>query len=294
MTHTRWKLLAGCFGIAVCGLGALAGASRKLPLAMGCDYRPMVMDEQQQVAAVIPVQPVRMGAVEKKLREDATKPPVVLVPTIPQAASSVSSIPIELLNVVGEIKPPVLVSPPTLPSTQSLVLPGVLQGVPENHVPPMPAVEVKIMKSAEAKVAIPEYVQIPGATPVPALESIPEITLTMKMAGGLPTVELRSRSGAFLMISCEQIDIAARGPKDDLPSSIKASGKVKFSASGCQGTCDELVFNPKSMEGTLRNAVKLQCSQGGPITELTADQIAFQLRPDSKEQFSIFSESKPR
>ena len=247
MTHTRWKLLAGCFGIAMCGLAALAGASRKSPLAMGCHYRPLVSDDPRQVEAVIPVQPVLMGAVEKKWEEAATKPPVVVIPTIPPAPTLAIESPRPLaINPV----PPVIATPVNSPGTKNVY--------------------------SEMKAEV-----------VPGLAATPEVTLSMRMTGGLPTVEIWSKTGSFLMISCEQIDIAARGPKDDLPSSIKACGRVKFSTSGCQGTCEELVFNPNSMEGTMRNAVKLLCTQGGPTTELMADQIAFQLRPDSKGQFSI-------
>lgn len=327
MTHARWKLLAGFFGLSMCGLAALASASGTRNVALGCAYRPDL--ESREVAQVMPLQPP-VPKVERVEFVTPLPPPIVIPAPTPPAA------PRPMLPAVAaelSLAPAVPAAPATQPQTLDLPLPAPALQKPSQpdakfDLPPVP--DTKSQTSTPLlPVLSPVTPQptgltspVPGATPwtipvigepvatlptnpttperkpsvkapaiptidatkpwtapTPVAPSVPEIEIIVRMTGTTPSLSLRSSNGSFLNVKCDQLEIAARGPKDELPPSIRATGKVTFSASGCEGQCDELVFNPKAMDGTLKNAVRVKCSNQGTVTEFTAVQVAIQLKP---------------
>ena len=143
--------------------------------------------------------------------------------------------------------------------------------------------ELPGLKNASQVPAVPEL-QSPELIPAPKkpLPTPPSsddgIKVVVRMTSGRPSLAILSDGAEMLTLTCEQLDLAARGPGDDSVSAIKASGKVTFTAPGCQGQCDELVLNPKSWDGSMLKNVRVKCSQGRGDSELSADKMTFKLR----------------
>lgn len=105
-----------------------------------------------------------------------------------------------------------------------------------------------------------------------------DVAMVVKFEKGKNNIELRSSIGGFIVIDCQQFLVDSDVGKGETPSSIKASGNVRFSTSGCKGSCEELVINPKTLEGTFRNAVKVIYTSGNTETQIMAEQMTFQLK----------------
>ena len=234
--------------------------------------------------------------------------PVINVPTIsPVSTPQATAIPVVSVPIISHepavvVPTPLIVSVVQTPSPKSPSNEPRVTGFNFSTTPPVnstptwapqttaPAPSSMMMlrefpgqKSASQVPAVPEL-SSPELIPAPKklLPTPPSsddgIKVVVRMTSGRPSLAILSDGAEMLTLTCEQLDLAARGPGDDSVSAIKASGKVTFTAPGCQGQCDELVLNPKSWDGSMLKNVRVKCSQGRGDSELTADKMTFKLR----------------
>lgn len=286
MTNPRFTIAAGVLGMSLCGLAAIANSSGKAGSPMGC-YRASPTDklispetqstEQYQVALKVvsdppvDIPPVTPPMIEMpKVEKPVSPPPPMSIPTIPEIA----------------------VVPPLTPTVEPAQL--AIPKIPETTVvqTPPPVLVVPELKSAPQTAAKPDVPNlelipapsnsIPPATPIPSstpAKPNPEnIKIMVQMNVGRPSLTILSDNAEVMTLTCEQLDLAARSPGDETVSGIKATGKVTFTAPGCQGSCDELQLNPKSWDGMMLKNVKAKCTNGKSSTELAADKMTFKLR----------------
>lgn len=297
MTNPRFTIAAGVLGMSLCGLAAIANSSGKAGSPLGC-YRASPTDklvspepqsiEQYQVAMKVvsdppvDIPPALPPMIElPKVEKPASPPPPMSIPTIPDVA------------VVPPLVPtiePAQLAIPKIPETTVVQTPPPVLTVPELKTAPQ--AEAKIvpeLKAAPQAAAKPDVVmidlpapsnRIPPATPTnePAKPNPEGIKIIVQMNTGRPSLTILSDNAEMMSLTCEQLDLAARGPGDESVSGIKATGKVTFTAPGCQGVCDELLLNPKSWDGTMLKNVKAKCTHGNSSTELAADKMTFKLR----------------
>ena len=291
MTNPRFTIAAGVLGMSLCGLAAIANSSSKAGSPLGC-YRAgepgkLVSPETQspdqyQVALKVvsdppvdipPAMPpmIELPALQKPT--PTPTPPPLNIPVIPQA----------------EVVPPLLatVEPaqlaiPKLPETTVVQSPPSFPILPELNAAPQTAakpetqiVDLPIPARVNPQATGSPYQTLPNE---PAKVNPEGIKIVVQMNTGRPSLTILSDNAEMMTLTCETLDLAARGPGDETVSGIKASGKVTFTAPGCQGTCDELLLNPKSWDGTMLKNVKAKCTNGNSGTELAADKMTFKLR----------------
>lgn len=286
MTNPRFTIAAGVLGLSLCGLAAIANSSGKAGSPIGCyragepvkDVSPATQSsERYQVALkVVSDPPVDVAPV--------TPPMIELPKPVPPPVSQSTSLAIPVI-------PEPSVIPPLTPTVEpaQLAIPKIPDATPVAPTPPPPVLIVPELKAAPQTAAKPEVVlidlpvpsnQIPPATPPAAtVKPAPEgIKIIVQMNAGRPSLTILSDNAEMMTLTCETLDLAARGPGDESVSGIKASGNVTFTAPGCQGTCDELLLNPKSWDGSMLKNVKAKCTNGTGTTELAADKMNFKLR----------------
>jgi hypothetical protein len=294
MTNPRFTIAAGVLGMSLCGLAAIANSSGKAGSPLGC-YRSgepgkLVSPETQ---ATEPYQVALKVVSDPPVDIPPVSPPLIELPNLEKPTPPPPTIPLIPQNtVVPPLLPtiePAQLAIPKLPETT------VVQSPPSNLIVP----EIKTAPQAAAK---PEVVmlELPAPTPTPTPTNVipqatgavippltraveptanPEgIKIIVQMNNGRPSLTILSDNAEMMTLTCEQLDLAARSPGDETVSGIKASGKVTFTAPGCQGSCDELLLNPKSWDGTMLKNVKAKCTNGNSGTELAADKMTFKLR----------------
>jgi hypothetical protein len=286
MTNPRFTIAAGVLGMSLCGLAAIANSSGKAGSPLGC-YRagetikpisPATQStEQYQVALkVVSDPPVDIPPVTPPLIQlPSTDKPVV--PTPPMSIPTIPD-----LAVVPPLTPtvePAQLAIPKLPESPRDTLPPPQVVVPESK--PAPQAVAKPDAPILDLIPAPSNV-IPQATPpapaAPAALNADGIKIIVQMIAGRPSLTILSDNAEMMTLTCEQLDLAARGPGDESVTGIKATGKVTFTAPGCQGSCDELTLNPKSWDGSMLKNVKAKCTSGTGTTELAADKMNFKLR----------------
>ena len=289
MTNPRFTIAAGILGMSLCGLAAIANSSGKAGSPLGC-YRagepnklvsPATQStEPYQVALkVVSDPPIDLPPATPpipelpKAEKPASPPPPMSVPIIPEVAVVPPLIPTiepaqlaipKIPDATTALPPPTLVAPDLKPAPQAVAKPDA----------PMPDL-IPAPPTTRPPATTPP-VTVPSATVV---KPDPEgIKIIVQMNAGRPSLTILSDNAEMMTLTCEQLDLAARGPGDETVSGIKATGKVTFTAPGCQGVCDELLLNPKSWDGTMLKNVKAKCANGHSGTELAADKMTFKLR----------------
>ena len=283
MAFARGKITAGLLGLSLCGLAAVASSTGRAGSPLGCHK----MDDPKAVTAPVKVLAPPVAS-PPPIEIPPPSPPAIELPILPGVTPSATPEPIGLtipqleLTQAPAIPPvavptvkdpiPLAIPPVTAPTPPPAAVPQLV--VPE-PVPARPAVQAPSVPVPD--LAIPEPKVVPPVPSVPSSSSA-GVKLVVTLTGGMPSLTVLSDGTEMLTITCEQLDFAARGPGDDSVSAIKATGKVQFQAPGCRGTCDELVINPKTWDGTMFKNVRVTCRQGSGESELMAEKMAFKLR----------------
>lgn len=280
MVASRWKIMAGMFGLSLGGLALLTGQGFKKCTDTKCH------------------------ASERPTTVVFNEPPLVvqasaLMPAVPPA---------ELVIPAG---PSIPVLEPTLPPVCPTAMQVQVVPMELPVVPPMPfpttafAVETAPMPKPVCEAPLPRYSitpeiqtvstprEIPEATPIfviPETELPIDVTplkpapskyrITLRVGGdGEPVFEVRNGDELLLKVMSEKVDVKSPIEKGQNLASIKAMGKVRFVGFGSEGVCDELSVLAGTGDVTLGGNVKVQVKDkfGRTETELTGDKMNYRL-----------------
>jgi hypothetical protein len=102
--------------------------------------------------------------------------------------------------------------------------------------------------------------------------------IILRVGEGEPSFEVRSGDDLVLKVVCENVDVKSP-EKGRGPSSVKASGKVRFAGFGAIGTCEELSFLAGSGEVAMTGTVRIQVKDklGRIESELFAESVKYKL-----------------
>lgn len=141
--------------------------------------------------------------------------------------------------------------PPAAPRNPSLGLPSA-PSVPSPNVPPSP----------EPPAAAPSTPPAPGP-----------FKMFLRMGGSArPRFEVKDGDALILKVYFDHVDLK------NTHEGLTATGNVRLHGSGLDGTCDQLSLSSTKGEVELKGNVKLTCYRGGASSQLTAEQVKFQLK----------------
>ena len=305
MTLTRWKLLAGVLGISIAGVVASADPhcsgnsplqSRRpaTPPVQNANYAPTVSivplivpvtaSETAQAVTAPPITPslpmfevlpavgvptLVVVPAPKPLEiqplvaiPDAVKAPAITLPTFTPVADKVIDLPLPM-TVVKPIPVPVVAPIPELPTK-----PPVQYATP-------PTFEAPVVGDVPAVVASRKPLAKPEETPTEASS----VRVVVRLGNSQPKFEVLNGEEVLLKATCEKIDVRSIG-KGEGVTPLKATGGVRFTAPGCEGTCDQLTVLPGTGEVELAGTVNVRCKNGKAETVIVADHMRFKLGAD--------------
>jgi hypothetical protein len=304
MTLTRWKLLTGTFGLAVCGIAALAEPA--------CQKSKQNTDAVAQAnCAVPPPVPVTVP-----LPMPAPLPEIATVVPVPLSLPPVETTPAPKLAVTSPADaPPVTLTPPVIealriqetaaePKTESpagfarFLNEAIQAGEPVAQ--PVPAITLPAVVSTPpmpAPVPVPVPVNSPAPpvqmVPVPAIvetKTAPAVQTTgytaasekkfkvlLQIGDTLPKFEIRDGEDVLLKVVADKVDVKSPAERSELWATLKAGGQVKFVTPGGEGVCDELQVIPGSGEVVASGSVKFSYNWGKVETAVTSERMTFRL-----------------
>ena len=330
MTLTRWKLLAGVFGIAMVGVVAMANpqcpgkqdpARETAPPTREVAFKPADTPKTFSVAIPATVKAAeRLPDLVPIASAPVSPPKVEFAPTIPALPST------PRMELPAELPTPIAFAPVQLPSVTPTPLPTPLPTQDRVIELPLPgfAATKPGLPTAELKLELPRVdpQPIPSSPPLVKFEPTlpasqpPATPIVAVPTGGLSPfdapapsrapvavteapavkeeVETRVRvvvplgkspakfdvlagDSVLLQAVCEQVEVRSPSEKGGAASPIKASGKVRFTAPGCEGTCDSLAVLPGTGEVELTGSVRVLCKHGKAETEIQAATMKFKL-----------------
>lgn len=232
--------------------------------------------------------------------EEPTKP--ALNPLIPAAAATPLPLPIPS---GPESRPatvpaqPLLAIPGSAPSpvaeTPSIPAPVPTNITPEKIEPGLPAVPVFAEPIKPAPTAVAPTAAVGEQTPprlienkpIPASSSptLPEPTTTaekklkviLHLGDERPRFEVRDGDDVYLKVLCERVDVKSPGENGENMSVLRATGKVKFTTPGGEGTCDELMLTAGTGQVTVQGKVAFKYNWGKVETTVSGNSMTFRL-----------------
>jgi hypothetical protein len=134
----------------------------------------------------------------------------------------------------------------------------------------------------------PDAAPRPGGDPLvhstaartPAAATVSKYRILLRVGEGEPTFEVKCGDDLLLKVTCEKVDIKSP-EKGNGPSSVKASGKVRFAGFGAEGTCEELSFLAGTGEVSMAGAVKIHVKDklGRVESELSTESVRYKIDP---------------
>jgi hypothetical protein len=103
------------------------------------------------------------------------------------------------------------------------------------------------------------------------------VRVVLKLGAGQPRFEVLAGEDTLLKVVSDRVDVRSPSEKGETMSALKAAGAVRFSAPGCEGTCQELTVLPGSGDVDLSGDVRVRCKQGKGETEIVASRMTFKL-----------------
>ncbi|MFO0800332.1 MAG: hypothetical protein U0804_22930 [Gemmataceae bacterium] len=312
MTISRYKIMAGILGVSLGGLAVAGQCSRpdtphrsndtppadpKVPSA---GTKPAPLPAVPAPPAVLPLPTLPSPATvdlpalplptsaPSKLPELPVVPPVkveaprpVSVPTpvvIPASGTTLPDVtpalpatpPVAPMTPKAAQLPAVEPLTPSVPTTALIPAPPATVATPPAAVPPTPSVEPAPPRPAPAAVA-----QVPQQQAVAAAN---RFRILLRVGEGEPMFEVKSGDDLVLRVVCEKVDVKSP-EKGQGPSSVVATGKVRFVGFGAEGTCESLSFQAGSGEVAMTGAVRVQVKDriGRVESELTSDRLQYRL-----------------
>ncbi|HYH63631.1 MAG TPA: hypothetical protein VD866_02930 [Urbifossiella sp.] len=309
MTISRYKIMAGILGVSLGGLAVAGQCSRpdtphragdappadpKVPNAGSKPAllpavpppalpTPASLPIPSVVAADLPMLPAPMSAPQSKLPElptpvkvelprPASVPTPVVIPasgtTLPDLPPMIPAAP-KAAAPTAPPTPPVTVEP-TAPTTSLIPTPPAPSAVvptPPSAVPPTPSID-----------PAPATRPAPAAAVQQVAATANRFRILLRVGEGEPMFEVKSGDDLVLRVVCEKVDVKSP-EKGSGPSSVVASGRVRFVGFGAEGTCDSLSFQAGSGEVSMTGAVRVQVKDriGRVESELTSDRLQYRL-----------------
>ncbi len=301
MTLTRWKLLAGVFGLSVCGFAALAEPACRTVGHSAARQDPSIPEAKPK------------GSAETKPKPETPAIPVVdlVVSPVPPAPAIIPYIgvttPAEVPAVAAQAPAPVPELLPTpalvpmfsgplvtqeqfdkqlvkqevpLPSTAPIPLSPVLEPIP------VPTQPVAKKSNPFLEVIEPPVRSAPIQTPTlptpitPVASTAPsekKLKVTLQMDENNPKFEVRDGEDVVLKVVSNKVDVASPTQKGERWSTLKASGHVRFMTPGGDGSCDELQVVPGTGEVIAVGHVTFTYNWGKVETSASAEKMNFRL-----------------
>ena len=302
MLFSRWKLFTGALGLSIGGLATFGGQTPKpadSPLMVRADEKPLppppsVAQPVSPAAIVLPTVP---SVVPPSFPGTPPSAPVIELPglplpdskptetKLPPSTKPVTTMDLAVLPVSGVTLPPLPSAPPppisalssNPPVTPSLPpmpkpSPFVLPELPDS-LPPMPKPSPFV--SQELPPSLPP---MPAPTAPPVTVSPSKFRIVLRVGNGEATFEVRHDDDLVMKVVCEKVDIKSR-EKGQGPSSITATGNVRFVGFGAEGSCESLSFLAGTGEVSLVGNVnvKVRDKIGRVESELHADKMKYKL-----------------
>lgn len=250
-----------------------SAASTKLP---DLPTAPAVKSETPRPATV--PTPVVIPASGTTLPE--LPPAVPAAPTTPEKAAPKAAAPMTSPTPPASIEPTapttaLIPAPPTptpTPVTSPTAPPAAVVTTPPGlptAVPPTPSVDPAPPRPTPA---------VTTPAPQQAVASANRFRILLRVGEGEPMFEVKSGDDLVLRVVCEKVDVKSP-EKGQGPSSVVATGRVRFVGFGAEGTCDSLSFQAGSGEVAMTGAVRVQVKDriGRVESELTSDRLQYRL-----------------
>lgn len=273
MTVSRWKIMAGMFGLSLAGIYAVAGPGSKGKLETKGEPTPagVVMFAEPPLAQppIVPVSGVVIA------------PPAELV--LPAAPTEPTALPLPLtLTLPADLPapPPLVMSQPVIPlSVPVPTLEPIIVSMPSSITLPRAAVEAPptpIVFELPAPPVIEVTPLLPQTPPEPVAS---KYRIVLRVGDGEPTFEVRSGDNLVMKVVSEKVDVKSPAEKGQTLSGVKAMGKVRFHGFGAEGTCEELSFLAGTGEVCLTGDVRVQVKDklGRVESELTGEKMNYRL-----------------
>jgi len=280
MTLTRWKLLSGTFGLAVCGLAALAEPA--------CQKSKQTTDVvAQSNCAVPPPAPLSIPLpMPSPLPEVAALLPMVIPMPLPVEAAPAP----RLAVTVPSEAPPVTMALPVIDVPVAAVAKTVSAAALAQFVNDA-AKSGEVLAQPMPAITLPQVVTLPAVVPVlktapsvqttgytaPGLTAEKKFKVLLQFGDTLPKFEIRDGEETLLKVVADKVDVKSPAERSELWATLKATGQVKFVTPGGEGVCDELSVMPGSGEVVASGSVKFTTSWGKVETAVTSERMTFKL-----------------
>ncbi|HJZ94818.1 MAG TPA: hypothetical protein VKE40_28385 [Gemmataceae bacterium] len=260
-------------------------------------------DEPGKKPAAEPVfEPITPPVVPAKAETDAPPPPIKTddpkkaddtpeAPVLIPVKSDTKAAPTPDSDKSGP-KAPVIDLGPTPPPPMKPDVPAPLPATPT---PPMVTPPLVKPESPPAAAPLPPEV---GATTTPASVDPPKTTapaagkpkttdsvhaarlkLLLRMGDGTPRFEIRNTATTELLLKVYGQKVEMQAPPDATSAlaGVTATGHVRFTAPGIEGTCDHLSILSGTGEVLLKGNIRLKSKYGKGWSEMTAEKMVYQI-----------------
>src|SRR5262245_23930380 len=263
-------------------------------------------DEPVKKSATEPVfEPITPAVVPAKAETDAPPPPVKI--DEPKKVDDTPETP-ALVPVKPDIKDPpkpdgdkpdlpkapVIDLGPTPPPPVKIDAPAPLPATPTPPTIPPPVAKPDSPLTPKIDLLPPDI----GATTAPATADPPKVTrpaagkpkatdsahaaklkLLLRMGDGTPRFEIRNTATTELLLKVYGQKVEMQAPPDATSAlaGVTATGRVRFTAPGIEGTCDHLSILSGTGEVLLKGNIRLKSKYGKGWSEMTAEKMVYQI-----------------
>ena len=306
MTLTRWKLLAGVFGLSVCGFAALAEPACRTVGHSANRQDPLISEAKPKGSTEVKPKPVASEIPVVDLIVSPTPPAPAIIPYIGVTTpAEVPPVPAQAPAPVPDLLPtPVLVpmfSGP-LVTQEQFDKQLVKQEVPLPKTTPIPSpIFEPSLESTSIPLPVPSQLVPTKSNPFPEVVEQPvrtwptptlptpitpvvstvaaekKLKVTLQMDENNPKFEVRDGEEVVLKVVSNKVDVASPTQKGERWSTLKASGQVRFMTPGGDGFCDELQVVPGTGEVIAVGHVKFTYNWGKVETSASAEKMNFRL-----------------
>ncbi len=310
MTLMRWKLLAGLLGISIAGVVASADPQCSGTNPLQSRRAPTPPVQTANYAPTVSIVPLVVPATANPPFQVAVAPPITLTLPMIDALPTPSIVAVPMLSLeppqltVSEapkpklalveplvtipeaVKAPAISLPTFAPVADKVIdlpLPmTVAKPIPPTQFPATPTLDLPVVRTPTLDVPVVREVPavVASRKPLAKPEEVPtevsSVRVVVRLGMAQPKFEVLSGEDVLLKAACEKIDVRSI-EKGDGVTPLKATGGVRFSAPGCEGTCDQLTVLPGTGEVELAGNVKVRCKRGKGETEIVATTMKFKL-----------------
>ncbi len=228
------------------------------------------------------------------VKAEAPKTPAIPTPVvIPASGNTLPEVPPALPAVAVPEKAPTLApaTPPVPKTAPTAVVPSAPTIEPISASPATAPATLIPAPAATSPVATPPAAvpptsvidPAPATRPAPAqaVQAVPaanRFRILLRVGEGEPMFEVKSGDDLVMRVVCEKVDIKSPD-KGTGPSSVIATGKVRFVGFGAEGSCESLSFLAGTGEVAMSGSVRVQVKDkiGRVESELTSDRLQYRL-----------------